>query len=67
VIAVDRTFAALADPTWRTVLERLGCGSATISEPGLERFGHVVERTTRRVKARWARRDHGDSLHGRSR
>jgi DNA-binding transcriptional ArsR family regulator len=29
---VDRTFAALADPTRRTVLERLGRGSATISE-----------------------------------
>jgi DNA-binding transcriptional ArsR family regulator len=29
---VDRTFAALADPTRRWVLERLGSGSATISE-----------------------------------
>ena len=29
---VDRTFAALADPTRRAVLERLGQGSATISE-----------------------------------
>jgi len=29
---VDRTFAALADPTRRVVLERLGQGSATISE-----------------------------------
>jgi DNA-binding transcriptional ArsR family regulator len=29
---VDRTFAALADPTRRAVLERLGLGSATISE-----------------------------------
>ena len=29
---VDRTFAALADPTRRVVLERLGHGSATISE-----------------------------------
>jgi DNA-binding transcriptional ArsR family regulator len=29
---VDRTFAALADPTRRMVLERLGRGSATISE-----------------------------------
>jgi DNA-binding transcriptional ArsR family regulator len=29
---VDRTFAALADPTRRVVLERLGSGSATISE-----------------------------------
>jgi DNA-binding transcriptional ArsR family regulator len=29
---VDRAFAALADPTRRAVLERLGLGSATISE-----------------------------------
>ena len=29
---VDRTFAALADPTRRAVVERLGGGSATISE-----------------------------------
>src|SRR5688572_2770172 len=29
---LDRTFAALADPTRRAVLERLGQGSATISE-----------------------------------
>jgi DNA-binding transcriptional ArsR family regulator len=29
---VDRTFAALADPTRRAVLERLGAGPATISE-----------------------------------
>ena len=29
---VDRTFAALADPTRRVVLERLGSGSATITE-----------------------------------
>ena len=29
---VDRTFAALADPTRRAVLERLGTGPATISE-----------------------------------
>src|SRR5437879_12802781 len=29
---VDRAFAALADPTRRAVLERLGPGSATISE-----------------------------------
>src|SRR5437763_9115932 len=28
----DRAFAALADPTRRAVLERLGSGSATISE-----------------------------------
>jgi DNA-binding transcriptional ArsR family regulator len=29
---VDRAFAALADPTRRAVLERLGGGSATVSE-----------------------------------
>jgi DNA-binding transcriptional ArsR family regulator len=29
---VDRAFAALADPTRRAVLERLGSGSATIGE-----------------------------------
>jgi DNA-binding transcriptional ArsR family regulator len=29
---IDRTFAALADPTRRAVLERLGVGSATVSE-----------------------------------
>jgi len=29
---VDHAFAALADPTRRAVLERLGAGSATISE-----------------------------------
>ena len=30
--SVDRAFGALADPTRRSVLERLGGGSATISE-----------------------------------
>lgn len=29
---IDRTFAALADPTRRAVLERLGRGAASISE-----------------------------------
>src|SRR2546423_8581 len=29
---IDRTFAALADPTRRGVLERLGRGNATITE-----------------------------------
>ena len=29
---IDRTFAALADPTRRAVVERLGLGTATISE-----------------------------------
>jgi len=31
-VAIDRTFEALADPTRRSVLERLGAGSASISE-----------------------------------
>jgi DNA-binding transcriptional ArsR family regulator len=31
-LSVDLAFAALADPTRRAVLERLGGGSATISE-----------------------------------
>ena len=30
--SVDQTFSALADPTRRAVLERLGSGSATITE-----------------------------------
>jgi DNA-binding transcriptional ArsR family regulator len=30
--SVDRTFAALADPTRRSVMERLGRGSASITE-----------------------------------
>ena len=29
---IDKTFAALADPTRRSILERLGRGSATITE-----------------------------------
>src|SRR5687768_8422705 len=29
---IDRTFAALADPTRRSILERLGRGSASITE-----------------------------------
>jgi DNA-binding transcriptional ArsR family regulator len=29
---IDRTFAALADPTRRAILERLGRGNATITE-----------------------------------
>jgi DNA-binding transcriptional ArsR family regulator len=31
-MTIDRAFAALADPTRRAVLERLGAGTATISE-----------------------------------
>jgi DNA-binding transcriptional ArsR family regulator len=49
---LDRTFAALADPTRRGILERLGRGSATISElaepygislTGLKKHVHVLE------------------------
>ena len=29
---IDRTLGALADPTRRAILERLGCGNATITE-----------------------------------
>jgi hypothetical protein len=32
--ALDRTFSTLSDPTRRAILERLGRGPATISEPG---------------------------------
>jgi DNA-binding transcriptional ArsR family regulator len=39
--SVDRTFGALADPTRRSVLERLGRGSATISELA-EPFGMTL-------------------------
>lgn len=31
-ISLDRSFSALSDPTRRGILERLGAGSATISE-----------------------------------
>ena len=31
-VQLDRTFSALADPTRRGILERLGQGSATVSE-----------------------------------
>jgi DNA-binding transcriptional ArsR family regulator len=31
-MTIDRAFAALADPTRRALLERLGAGSATVSE-----------------------------------
>ena len=49
---IDRTFAALADPTRRGILERLGQGSATISElaepygislTGIKKHVHVLE------------------------
>ncbi|GAC1580954.1 MAG: metalloregulator ArsR/SmtB family transcription factor [Candidatus Dormibacteria bacterium] len=49
---VDRVFAALADPTRRAVLERLGSGSAAISElaepfgmslTGMKKHIHLLE------------------------
>ena len=50
--ALDRTFAALSDPTRRGILERLGRGPATISEladpfaitlPGLMKHVRILE------------------------
>ena len=38
---LDRTFAALSDPTRRRILERLGRGSATVSELA-EPFGMTL-------------------------
>ena len=59
---LDRTFAALADPTRRGILERLSSGSATISElaqpvgitlTGMKKHVHVLEEaelvTTKKV------------------
>ena len=46
---VDRAFAALADPTRRAVLERLGAGSATISELA-EPFGMSLTGMKKHVK-----------------
>jgi DNA-binding transcriptional ArsR family regulator len=59
---LDRTFAALADPTRRDILERLGRGPATISElaqpfemtmPGVLKHVRILEAarlvTTERV------------------
>ena len=59
---IDRTFAALADPTRRGVLQRLGRGSASISElaepfgislTGMKKHVRVLEEaelvTTRKV------------------
>jgi len=49
---IDRTLSALSDPTRRSVLERLGDGSATISElaepfgislTGMKKHVHVLE------------------------
>jgi len=50
--SIDRTLGALADPTRRAILERLGRGSATISElaepfgislTGVKKHVHVLE------------------------
>lgn len=46
---VDRAFAALADPTRRAVLERLGAGSATISELA-EPFGMSLSGMKKHVR-----------------
>jgi DNA-binding transcriptional ArsR family regulator len=46
---LDRTFAALADPTRRAVLERLGSGSATISELA-EPFGITLTGMKKHVR-----------------
>jgi len=46
---IDRTFAALADPTRRGILERLGTGSATISELA-EPFGITLTGTKKHVQ-----------------
>ena len=64
---IDRTFAALADPTRRGILERLGRGGATITElaepfgislTGMKKHVRVLEDaelvTTEKVgRARW--------------
>jgi DNA-binding transcriptional ArsR family regulator len=51
-VPIDRTFSALADPTRRQLLERLGRGSASISElaepygislTGMKKHVHVLE------------------------
>jgi DNA-binding transcriptional ArsR family regulator len=46
---IDRTFAALADPTRRAILERLGRGTATISELA-EPFGITLTGTKKHVR-----------------
>jgi DNA-binding transcriptional ArsR family regulator len=45
----DRAFTALADPTRRAVLERLGAGSATISELA-EPFGMTLTGMKKHVR-----------------
>src|SRR5918997_6343648 len=46
---IDRTFAALADPTRRGILERLGRGSATITELA-QPFGISLTGTKKHVR-----------------
>jgi DNA-binding transcriptional ArsR family regulator len=46
---LDRTFAALADPTRRGILERLGRGSATITELA-EPFGMTLTGVKKHVR-----------------
>src|SRR3982751_1773285 len=46
---VDRAFAALADPTRRAVLERLGGGGATISELAAP-FGMSLTGTRKHIR-----------------
>ena len=46
---IDRAFAALADPTRRAVLERLGAGGATISELA-EPFGMTLTGMRKHVR-----------------
>ena len=46
---IDRTFAALADPTRREILERLGAGGATITELA-EPFGISLTGTKKHVR-----------------
>ena len=46
---IDRTFAALADPTRRGILERLGSGPASISELA-EPFGITLTGTKKHVR-----------------
>lgn len=71
---LDQTFAALADPARRGILERLGGGSATISElaeplgmslTGLKKHVHVLEdaglvATEKVGRARWCSLGPGD-------
>jgi DNA-binding transcriptional ArsR family regulator len=47
--SVDRAFAALADPTRRAVLERLGAGTATVSELA-EPFGMSLPGMSKHIR-----------------